>query len=150
MTADIARQLARFRVDVLRDANGAVWFSGMVPKDVLARMRRSEAYRYAPTISHASYASVTGSILLAIGVWWRSRQIRASAMTRSFARFAWITIAGVVANAIVCATAAAPLDRFQARVVWLVPFLAFAWLFMARSRQQGMAARHSTQSQEHF
>lgn len=36
---------------------------------------------------------------------------------------AWV-FAGLVLNAAVCAAAAAPLDRFQARVVWLLPLLA--------------------------
>jgi formate/nitrite transporter FocA (FNT family) len=38
--------------------------------------------------------------------------------------FAGLVVAGVLANAIVCGALASPADRFQARVIWLIPLLA--------------------------
>jgi hypothetical protein len=40
--------------------------------------------------------------------------------------FCLYVLAGVVVNALVCGIIASPYDRFQARVIWLVPFIAVA------------------------
>jgi hypothetical protein len=36
-----------------------------------------------------------------------------------------VTVAGVLANAVICGVLASPYGRFQARVVWLLPLLVF-------------------------
>jgi peptidoglycan/LPS O-acetylase OafA/YrhL len=67
---------------------------------------------------------------------------------RRMRAFAVVVIAGVVANAVVCAALASSLDRFQARVIWLLPFLALSMLAVARQARlcdAGISAlRHST------
>ena len=55
-------------------------------------------------------------------------------------RFALLVGAGVVVNGLVCGVLASPYDRFQARVVWLVPFLVIAGWLVARRRDAGRGA----------
>jgi hypothetical protein len=49
---------------------------------------------------------------------------------------ATLVLAGVAANALVCVTAASSLDRFQSRVIWLLPFLALTVLAWCASRSR--------------
>jgi len=49
-----------------------------------------------------------------------------------------LIVLGLIANAIVCGVLASPLGRFQARVIWLVPFLGFPFTAMIL---QGWVAR---------
>jgi hypothetical protein len=47
----------------------------------------------------------------------------------------WV-LAGVVINAVVCGTMSGPHDRYEARVAWLIPFVAIALLLeVARLRR---------------
>ena len=46
--------------------------------------------------------------------------------TLAFDNFCWVVISGVVFNAVICATLASSMDRFQARVVWLIPLVVWA------------------------
>ncbi|MEJ7930931.1 hypothetical protein WG922_13200 [Ramlibacter sp. AN1015] len=132
--ADVLEQLASFRVDVGRQPPGAVekFYLGRVPDDVLADLRGSQGVRggdFDGWLSGATYAAVAGSLVLLA---WRRRS---SALPRppGFDQFALVVGAGVLANALICAVFAAPLDRFQSRVIWLVPFLAAAVLLQLRS-----------------
>lgn len=43
---------------------------------------------------------------------------------RSFGWFAVLVLIGVVGNGLICGVLASPYDRFQSRVIWLVPLLA--------------------------
>jgi hypothetical protein len=52
--------------------------------------------------------------------------------SRDLAMFLLVVVLGLVANAIVCGGIASPNPRFQARVVWLLPFLALAHLGWSR------------------
>ena len=46
----------------------------------------------------------------------------------------WLIGSGILANALVCSVLASPLDRFQARVIWLIPLLALGIWFMNQRR----------------
>ncbi len=81
---------------------------------------------------------------LMLGAWWAwRRQAGAPArVPQRLEQVAGLVSAGVGINALVCATAASALDRFQSRVIWLLPFLALAVLALMWSRrtQQRAAA----------
>jgi hypothetical protein len=137
LAADVLAQLGSFRVDIGRAGQGdpEQFYAGRVPDDVLADLRRSRAVRggdFDGWLSGATYAAVAGSLVLLA---WRRRS---SALPRppGFNELVLVVGAGVLANALICAVFAAPLDRFQARVIWLVPFLAAAVLL-----QLGIARR---------
>lgn len=147
--ADVVRQLFTFRVDIFgyRDQD-LVKYLGRVPDAVYQQMERSRGARntrYNEALSLASYAGVLAA--LAVGAWlWRRRRTGATPPAHAvmpvqdFQRFAALVIAGVIANAVVCATLASTLDRFQARVVWLLPFVAVAALLLAARRRAALAA----------
>ncbi len=125
LAADILTQLGSFRVDIGWQPPGAaeMFYAGRVPDDVLADFRQSRGVRGGDLdgwLSGATYAVVAGSLVLLA---WRRRS---SPLPRpaGFNELLLVVGAGVVANALICAVFAAPLDRFQARVIWLVPLLA--------------------------
>ncbi|CAN5224602.1 hypothetical protein BH10PSE16_BH10PSE16_31030 [soil metagenome] len=140
---DVLRQLVDFRVDIAAyDKHAFGMYEGRVPDGVLADMHNSRAARLF-SLNHwltiSSYAMVLASLLMS-GLWHLLRS-NATALAlavprqRSFADFAWLVVAGVVANAVVCATLASSMDRFQARVIWLLPFMALAVLAGASARR---------------
>jgi hypothetical protein len=149
ISADVLRQLIYFRVDVwgYGETGIARFYEGRVPASVLAAMRGSRAAQPLPVnllLTIASYAAVASSVMMA--AWWCWRRTRAAdglariaLPQRRFTDLAWIVIAGVLGNAVVCATLASAFDRFQARVVWLLPFLALSALLLARARRVSLS-----------
>lgn len=133
--ADVLRQLTHFGVDIwgYGDTLPALYV-GRVPERVLAAMQESRASRtlvHNTWLTQSTYAAVIASLLLWLVGPWRSLgrgSQRAASMPHGFSDFATIVAAGVVLNAVVCATLASSLDRFQSRVVWLLPFLAISAL----------------------
>lgn len=139
LSADVLRQIGMFRVDILRYGDaGLATQAEQVPAPLMATMVESRAAspsRMEDWLTITTYATVLASAALLLGAAWRrgfsSMPDRlAGAAQRRFADFAWIVIGGVLANAIICATLASSLDRFQARVVWLLPFLALTMLLV--------------------
>lgn len=138
LATDVLSQLASFRVDVghLEPGDLQNLFAGRVPDDVLADLSRSRAARgsdFDTWLSGATYAAVAASLLLLA---WRRRS---SALPRppGFDALALVLGAGVLANAVICAVFAAPLDRFQSRVIWLVPLLGTAVLLQRATTKKG-------------
>lgn len=137
--ADLLRQLVSFRVDVWSfGPRQLAMYEGRVPPQTFAAMQASRGLHepaYNRALTAATYASTGASLLLAL--WWMLRR-RAGAPARVPQRLeqvATLVIAGVAANALVCVTAASWLDRFQSRVIWLLPFLALSVLALAWSRR---------------
>lgn len=125
LAADVLTQLGSFRVDIgrYRPDDPEKYYVGRVPDDVLADLRNSRAMQgvhFNGWLTGATYAVVAGSLVLLV---WRRR---ASALQRptGFDELVLMVGAGVLANALICAVFASPLDRFQSRVIWLVPLLA--------------------------
>ncbi len=129
-------------------------YEGRVPPALMAAMQTSRGARepqWQDRLSAITQTSVGVSLgVLGVLAWWAWRARAkspstsqpgtqpgsASASESGLARaddtppdshtpalVAWV-LAGLLLNAVVCAVAAAPLDRFQARVVWLLPLLA--------------------------
>ena len=136
--AAVLEQLASFRVDIGHLVPGDLenLFAGRVPPDVLADLSRSRAARgddFDDGLTGATYAAVAGSLVLLA---WRRRS-SAPAGPPGFSAFALVVVMGVLANALICAVFAAPLDRFQSRVIWLVPFLGAAVLLQRATLGKG-------------
>jgi hypothetical protein len=137
LAVDVVDQLRTFRVDIGWQPPRADqrFFAGRVPDDVLADFRQSRAVQggdFDGWLTGATYAAVAASLLLLA---WRRRS---SALPRppGFNEFALVIGAGVVGNAVICAVFAAPLDRFQSRVMWLVPLLGAAVLLQMVSARR--------------
>ena len=153
--ADVLRQLAAFRVDITAyDSRGLAMFEGRMPDDVFADMQASRGAHGSllnDWLTKSTYVLVLASVLL-LAVW----RFRPGAGTPAlpgpqsvqFSNFVWVVLAGVVMNAVVCAALASSLDRFQSRVVWLVPFMALVLLARVRAHrlQPGRAAGHGFSS----
>ena len=135
---DLGRQLLSFRVDVWSFGDRQLaMYEGRVPPQTLQAMQASKglnAPAYNHVLSAMTYASTLAAVVL--GVWWAWRR-RAGAPARVPQRLeqvATLVLAGVATNALVCVTAASSLDRFQSRVIWLLPFLALTALAWSASR----------------
>ena len=137
---DVLRQLGLFRVDVGGYGPSLLaMYEGRVPDRIYADMQRSRAGQPWPLnawLTAATYAMVLAS--LGVAVWLRRRTAQGATSglsapaQRRLSDFAAVVVAGVVANAVVCAALASSMDRFQARVIWLLPFMAFSMLAVAR------------------
>ena len=142
---DLGRQLLSFRVDVWSFGDRQLaMYAGRVPPQTLQAMQASKglnAPAYNQVLSALTYASTLAAVVL--GAWWAWRR-RAGAPARVPQRLeqvATLVLAGVAANALVCVTAASSLDRFQSRVIWLLPFLALTVLVWSASRRlEGVAS----------
>jgi len=139
ISADVLRQLLNFRVDITAyGKRGLAMFEGRVPDSIFADMQASRAAsQQAPLnnwLTMSTYAMVLASLLVLVvgNLRTRSTALQPTDLPhRLFINFVWVALAGVVANAVICATLASSMDRFQARVIWLVPFLALAAIVRA-------------------
>jgi len=136
---DVLKQMVDFRVDITAyDRRGLALFEGRVPDAVFTDMQNSRAANESPLnawLTVSTYAVVLLSVLLLA---WRQAgrgEKTVDAQQQQFTNFAWFVVAGVLANGVICATLASSLDRFQSRVIWLLPFLALAALAQARAHR---------------
>lgn len=148
---DVLQQLGLFRVDIgSYNQHILSMYEGRVPDSIFSDMQRSRAANQSPLnqwLTVATYAMVLGSMALLF--WWQLQRAGSrggvawrSPPQRRLADFVWIVVLGVIGNAVVCATLASSMDRFQARVVWLLPFMALAML--ARLAQQSTVHHRSS------
>ncbi|MBK6008573.1 hypothetical protein JJB11_20930 [Ramlibacter ginsenosidimutans] len=146
---DTLRQLTHFRVDVAGVSTPQLrMYQGRVPPSVYAGLLASRTLDAPGTddvITVTTYASVIAALLLAVALAGRrlqgSARAAGPALPQRFGEFASVVVAGILVNAVVCATLASPLDRFQSRVMWLLPLLALAGVaFALQARRSGAAA----------
>jgi hypothetical protein len=141
MAADVVRQLGLVHIDIWGlGPRELALYEGRVPPALMAAMQASRGARepgWQALFSAITQTSAVASAVLLGVLAWRSRRARRPAAAgthldahadthpdvRTAALTTWV-LAGLLLNAAVCAVAAAPLDRFQARVVWLLPLLA--------------------------
>jgi hypothetical protein len=146
--ADTLRQLTHFRVDVAGVSTPQLrMYQGRLPNSVYAGLlasRTLDAPGIDDVLTVTTYASVIAALLLAVALAWRRQgggHAAGPALPQRFGEFASVVVAGVLVNAVVCATLASPLDRFQSRVMWLLPLLALAGVaFALQARRSGAAA----------
>ena len=157
---DVLRQLVNFRVDISAyGSRGLAMYEGRVPDSIFADMQASRAASQQSQLNNwltiSTYALVLASLMVLVAGWLRpggNASSPADPPRELFTNFVWTVIAGVVANAVICATLASSMDRFQARVIWLLPFMALAALarvyaypaLVARTRDVSMPLAAST------
>ena len=138
MASEAAKQLVTFSYF---DLGQREMLRKDVPGPVLRDMRNSALVRR-PGLTHL----LSGAQQIAVALCFALLLVLA-AVTRdrrgswpAARTFAGTILVGVVLNAVVCGVLAYPYDRFQARVMWLIPFAALfclALLFQRRASQKG-------------
>lgn len=137
---DVLRQLGRFDTDIWSYGRDGVaqFYQGRVPPEALTQMQASRAARttaYNIWFSLSNRIAVMAALVLLALAWFKQQQL----FERSrFPAFASVVLAGVVINAAVCAGLASSMDRFQARVIWLLPFLAITGVLAWREQQRAV------------
>jgi hypothetical protein len=153
--ANILHQLVHFRVDVWSYGANNVEknYAGRVPDSIYAQLQRSRAATPQPWhiwLTLATYTAVGASLAWAAFSWLRRSRRGMDAVDahgrshqQLFDDFVCIVCTGVVANAIVCATLASSMDRFQARVIWLLPFMAACAFALRSGRVAASSSAHA-------
>jgi len=143
VASDVLVQLASFRVDVWGyGPRELAMYAGRIPEGLFAAMKASRgngttAFNDTSTaLTYAATLAALGLALLAA----RQRRLRApAAMPHRMEQVMVLCIAGLAANALVCAALASPMDRFQSRLAWLPPMLALSALALAWRRRRATA-----------
>lgn len=151
LAADALRQLTRFSLDSL-DPKLSDWdrYVGRLP----ARLRD----RYGPDHAFSAEPGRAAALLDPASVWIAAGALAAAAALIAAAvrlapqalagadpaaarrlRLAGLLVAGVIFNGLICGMLASPYDRFQARVIWLVPVAAAVALAALPVRRRAVA-----------
>ena len=150
MALDVPRQLAGFRVDMWGyGPRELAMYAGRIPEALFTGMKASRgngttAFNDAFTV--LAYASMLAALGLALHWARRRRQGAPACVPQRMEQVAMLAIGGFVANALVCATLASPMDRFQARLAWLPPLLALSVLALAWKRRRAEASTRGPQA----
>ena len=104
-------------------------FASGLPEPYRTRLQATLAAREALPLQAISYvfqlaAFASGLVLVYVFLAYGGASTTGGA---GFREFAGLVIAGVMLNAAVCGVLSGIFDRYQARVVWLVPLLALVW-----------------------
>jgi len=126
LMGDFGRQLVMFSVNDAKMPGVGENF----PQQIGEKIKASNIYSYPEIIRQWSTVTYVVTIFSLAVVIFGLFRLRSNHEMSAFALSVWITLLGVLANAFVCAVLASPFDRFQARVIWLVPLLAFGTWFV--------------------
>jgi hypothetical protein len=101
-------------------------FAAEIPTDLWKRMQRTPAYTGAMPVrvfSWSSYIFALGSFIYVMFWMLASRSAKLSDESVSLYWLLVIALGTVIANAVICGGISSPQDRYQARVIWIVPAL---------------------------
>jgi hypothetical protein len=90
-------------------------------------------------LTRIAYLAAIASVLLIVALLWRLRGLGQDSHERVTA--CWLILFGIVANAAVCGIIASPYDRFQARVIGLLPLVT---LMLAMTLREKVSAVRET------
>ncbi|MBW6526715.1 hypothetical protein KZ813_07690 [Sphingomonas sp. RHCKR7] len=139
---NIGGQLLRWQVDDIADARQGGINRAKLPPAVRAQFDTTRAAEgdFPSGYYNLLAAPVT---LLALAALLALGAARRDAMPAAARGYVAIVLAGILLNAAVCGAFSKPHDRYQSRVIWLVPLLATAALAGARRRASAPAAAAS-------
>ncbi|MGK6323390.1 hypothetical protein ACMGDM_09890 [Sphingomonas sp. DT-51] len=128
---NIAGQLLRWHVDDIADARLGGINRAKLPPAIRAEFDATRAAQGTFPIAYYNLLATPVTLLamaalLALGI------LRRDAMPPSRRGYVAIVLAGILLNAAVCGAFSKPHDRYQSRVIWLLPLLASAALVAAR------------------
>ncbi len=152
LAKDVLAQIVRFgMMDVAYGPDRWNYFETRLPPGTWASMQRSLAFNNEPielVLTASAYGStIVGAAVTAAYALLNSHE-RWSGSSEGVAgtipTFLGLVAAGILVNAVVCAALASPLDRFQARVIWLVPLLGLiAAALWYRAHARSLESRNS-------
>ncbi len=144
LTYDGVRQLWTLSIeDVAQTRRSQTFLESNFPADLVALTQASRLYDtpemlvVVTRITQISTA-LAGVLLAALLLTGRARGMaggpaeRGRRLDPQLRALLWIVLAGLVINALVCGILASPYGRFQARIAWLLPFLALLSLAAMR------------------
>lgn len=100
-------------------------FEDKLPARVLERTRSSAAYRERMPVKWVEWVTLPTLIAASLWLLWLCAR-RRGPDDRKGNRLVALVVLGVVLNAVVCGALSTPHDRYQMRLIWLIPFLALA------------------------
>jgi hypothetical protein len=128
---DVLRQVVSFAVDIWGYSPSHLSiYQTSLPPEILEAFNRTRAIRSQslnPWLTAATDATTVLGLVFLLWRWQARRRfadVGDDGVSKRDWTFAGLVVAGVLANAIVCGALASPDDRFQARVIWLIPLLA--------------------------
>ena len=126
MLGDATRQLTAFSYDDLAPHGKATFIDKNFPPGVRDAVHATRLWQDDAALDTLSTVEQAG-VLVALPVFAVALFVllrRGNPNGRTVAVLAALVCIGVVANAFICGGLASPYDRFQARVIWLIPLLA--------------------------
>jgi hypothetical protein len=126
LIADGVEQIGAFSYQDLAPRPKARYIEKTFPDIIVDRIKASQLWADGTPLARMSRLQEAVVIIalpllaLVMVALWRSRAPAA----RAFLWFAILVLIGVVGNGLICGVLASPYDRFQSRVIWLVPLLA--------------------------
>jgi len=137
-TGAVFEQLASFDLTDIAQQEKADTFRKMFTSSLYgswSESRLAQDQSLLSAIDEVTGWIVVASLLLIAAVLWRRRNDGTERYRKTIA-FAAIVLIGVVANAVVSGILASPWGRFEARLIWIVPFAAIAVLAMLNGGHQ--------------
>jgi hypothetical protein len=129
---DFANQLTRFSFsDQKMTSEFSDYLTDNYPGQVSEKIKSSNIYRYPQVLQRWSTLNYGVAILAIVVAAFGLLKLRTQDNNANggFTVSLWVIGGGILANALVCSVLASPLDRFQARVIWLIPLMALGiWL----------------------
>lgn len=114
----------------------ATRFENRVELDAAGMPHMITGERPYPHLIHAlEWLSVLTAFAGIVWIGWHFRTLTTKQRAAAF-----LVIAGIAGNDVVCAVFSGVADRYQARVIWLVPLLALLFLLGGRARRHHAAA----------
>lgn len=129
------KQLTHFSYDDLSPTTKRRYINTAFPPEIQASIHASRLWSDDRVMWLGSDIQqimvIVGLAVLIFGAY--TMQRRGTAADRRFLLFAVAVAGGLIVNAVVCGVLASPYDRFQARIVWLVPLLAVISIVVLRA-----------------
>ncbi len=113
------------------------YFAAKLPSLYLDPMKQTLAYKEAMPTAPLSWL-IYATVFVSLGFIVSAHLIGGKAVARTavppeMLGFMALIVTGIVLNAMICGALSSPHDRYEARVIWLVPFVALIYDFYRRS-----------------
>jgi hypothetical protein len=138
---DTIVQLRSFQLTEFDYGSARGFFADHIPQPYLAAMERTKAWAGKMPLRVLWGIILVVVILSALSIAGFLVQTWRMTGSGAFVRFVGIILLGVASNAVICGVLSGPYDRYQARVIWLVPLTAALALYRRRQTGYGRGQR---------